>query len=97
MTWALLPAAGSGRRFGGEVPKQYLHVTGKTLIGHALEALLGHPRIDGVVVALAADDPHWPGWTTLHRKPILTCVGGSDSMRSVSSAAMLRLARRSRE
>ena len=54
MIWALVPAAGSGRRFGGDVPKQYLHAAGKPLIGHALEALLAHPQTDGVVVALAA-------------------------------------------
>ena len=72
MIWALVPAAGSGRRFGGDVPKQYLQVAGKPLIGHALEALLSHPQIDGVVVALAADDPYWPGWASLHGKPVVT-------------------------
>jgi 2-C-methyl-D-erythritol 4-phosphate cytidylyltransferase len=86
MIWALVPAAGSGRRFGGDVPKQYLHAAGKPLIGHALEALLAHPQTDGVVVALAADDPHWPGWTTLHGKPVVTCVGGVERADSVLAA-----------
>ena len=86
MIWALMPAAGSGRRFGGDVPKQYLHAAGKPLIGHALEALLAHPQMDGVVVALAADDPHWPGWTSLHGKPVLTCAGGVERADSVLAA-----------
>ena len=86
MTWALLPAAGSGRRFGGEVPKQYLHVAGKPLIAHALDALSAHPRIDGVVVALAVDDPHWPGWTSLHGKPVIACAGGGERADSVLAA-----------
>ena len=86
MTWALVPAAGSGRRFGGEVPKQYLHVAGKPLIGHALDALLSHPAIDGAVVALAAGDPLWPGWTTLHGKPVVTCAGGGERADSVLAA-----------
>ena len=86
MTWALVPAAGSGRRFGGEVPKQYLHVAGKSLIEHALEAVLSHPGIDGVVVALAADDAHWPGLTSLHGKPVLTCIGGGERADSVLAA-----------
>lgn len=86
MIWALVPAAGSGRRFGGDVPKQYLHAAGKPLIGHALEALLAHPQMDGVVVALAADDPHWPGWTILHGKPVVTCVGGVERADSVLAA-----------
>ena len=86
MIWALVPAAGSGRRFGGDVPKQYLQVAGKPLIGHALEALLSHPQIDGVVVALAADDPYWPGWASLHGKPVVTCVGGGERADSVLAA-----------
>ena len=86
MTWALMPAAGSGRRFGGEVPKQYLHAAGKPLIEHALDALLSHPGIDGVVVALAADDAHWPGFSLLHGKPVLTCIGGGERADSVLAA-----------
>jgi 2-C-methyl-D-erythritol 4-phosphate cytidylyltransferase len=84
--WALVPAAGSGRRFGGEVPKQYLRAAGKPLIEHALEALLSHPGIGGAVVSLAADDPHWPGWTTLHCKPLITCIGGGERADSVFAA-----------
>ena len=86
MSWALMPAAGSGRRFGGEVPKQYLLAAGKPLIAHALEALLAHPRVDGAVVALAADDPHWPGWTSMHGKPVIACVGGVERADSVLAA-----------
>src|SRR5690606_25754128 len=86
MSWALLPAAGSGRRFGGEVPKQYLHAAGKPLIAHALESLLSHPAIEGAVVALAEGDPRWPGWTSLHGKPVLACVGGAERADSVLAA-----------
>ncbi len=84
--WALVPAAGSGRRFGGAVPKQYLQAAGKPLIAHALDALLSHHAIDGAVVALAAHDAHWPGWTSLHGKPVLTCAGGGERADSVLAA-----------
>jgi 2-C-methyl-D-erythritol 4-phosphate cytidylyltransferase len=86
MTWALVPAAGSGRRFGGEVPKQYLQAAGKPLIEHALEALLAHPAVDGVVVALAEGDTRWPGWTQLHGKPVIACIGGGERADSVLAA-----------
>lgn len=86
MSWALVPAAGSGRRFGAGIPKQYLHAAGKPLIEHALDALLSHDGIEGAVVALAADDLHWPGWTTLHGKPVLACVGGGERADSVLAA-----------
>ena len=86
MTWALVPAAGSGRRFGGEVPKQYLRAAGKPLIEHALDALLSHPGVDGAVVALAEGDARWPGWTSLHGKPVITCSGGGERADSVLAA-----------
>ena len=30
--WAIVPAAGRGSRFGGEVPKQYLAAAGRPLL-----------------------------------------------------------------
>ena len=83
MTWAVVPAAGRGSRFGGELPKQYLPVFGRPLIWHTLDRLARHPQVDGVVVALAAGDPHWPGWTELQGKPVLACTGGSERAASV--------------
>lgn len=86
MIWAVIPAAGSGRRFGGPTPKQYLLAAGKPLIEHALSALLSHPRIAGAMVALSADDERWPGWTELCGKPVLRCVGGGERADSVLAA-----------
>lgn len=84
--WVIVPAAGSGSRFGGELPKQYAMLAGKPLVAHTLDALLRHPRIAGAVVALAADDAHWPGWTALHGKPVVRCVGGASRAASVLGA-----------
>jgi 2-C-methyl-D-erythritol 4-phosphate cytidylyltransferase len=84
--WAVIPAAGRGTRFGGDIPKQYLEAAGKPLIVHALDALLAHPRIAGAVVALAADDARWPGCDSLHGKPVLRCTGGGERADSVLAA-----------
>ena len=83
MTWAVMPAAGRGTRLGGELPKQYLNVAGRTLIEHSLHALLGHPDVDGVVVVLNPDDPYWAGWREMEGKPIYTCMGGAERADSV--------------
>ena len=37
---AILVAGGTGSRFGGDTPKQLLHLAGKPVIRHAAEALL---------------------------------------------------------
>lgn len=86
MTWAIIPAAGRGTRFGGELPKQYIEVDGEPLIAHALRALLAHPAVSGAVVAIAADDPDWPGWEVFEGKPVVACTGGATRADSVLAA-----------
>jgi len=54
--WAVLPAAGTGRRMGSDIPKQYLEVAGRTLLEHSLNALLRCEQIVAVVVALHTGD-----------------------------------------
>ena len=83
MTWAVLPAAGRGARFGAEIPKQYLQVAGKTLLEHSLRAVLDHDDVDGAVVVVAPGDPHWPGWREMGGKPVIACVGGAERADSV--------------
>ena len=83
MTWAVVPAAGRGQRFGGDIPKQYLPLAGRTVIEHSLRAVLDHADVDGVVVVLSAGDPHWPGWRELGGKPVLACTGGAERADSV--------------
>lgn len=56
--FAIVPAAGTGARFGAELPKQYLPLNGRPLIHHTLSALCRSPHIDGVLVVLAPDDRH---------------------------------------
>ncbi|HST45113.1 MAG TPA: 2-C-methyl-D-erythritol 4-phosphate cytidylyltransferase [Luteimonas sp.] len=83
MTWAVVPAAGRGLRFGAAIPKQYLEVAGAPLIAHTLQALMAHPSVEGVVVVLAADDASWPQWAAVGGKPVRTCVGGGTRAASV--------------
>ena len=84
--WAIVPAAGQGVRFGGDVPKQYLRAAGQPLLAHALDAVLADARVAGVVVALAADDSRWPGWTARNGKSVVACVGGAERADSVLAA-----------
>lgn len=86
VAWAIVPAAGRGSRFGGEVPKQYLSIAGQPLVAHALDAVLSDPRVAGAVVAIAEDDTRWPGWTRRQGKPVLACAGGGERADSVLAA-----------
>lgn len=55
---AVVPAAGIGSRMQAQCPKQYLTIGDKTILEHAVAALLRHGCVSEVVVALSPDD----GW-----------------------------------
>lgn len=81
--WAIVPAAGAGKRMGGEVPKQYLEVLGKPVLEHTLERLLSVRRIERVIVALSEQDGYWES-IPLSRDPrIVRTNGGSERFASV--------------
>ena len=77
--YAIVPAAGSGSRFGAEKPKQYLDLLGRPLIFHTLAALCACPDIERVWVVLAPDDPWWPryDWSELGAKLETVRCGGA--------------------
>jgi 2-C-methyl-D-erythritol 4-phosphate cytidylyltransferase/2-C-methyl-D-erythritol 2,4-cyclodiphosphate synthase len=52
---ALIVAAGSGSRMGGQAPKQYLALAGKPVIRRTVEAFLRHPEIAEVQVVIGPD------------------------------------------
>jgi len=55
----LLLSAGSGSRFGHEMPKQYIEVGGQALVLHTLAHLAAEPRIRLVQPVIAAGDEHF--------------------------------------
>ncbi len=85
--YALIPAAGSGSRMGGELPKQYLDLAGKPMIYHALRRLCSAPRIRQVYVVISPEDSYWDDydWREFAAKLVLLRYGGatrSDSVRN---------------
>ena len=49
----LIPAAGSGARFGGDIPKQFRLLGGKPILQLVVERFLAHERVSLIVVAVA--------------------------------------------
>jgi len=55
-TVALVVAAGRGRRFGGDLPKQYALLGGATVLRHTLMAFVNDAEVDGVRCVIHPDD-----------------------------------------
>ncbi len=52
----LIPAAGSGARFGGELPKQYQPLLGRAMLAHTVDALAKATPLHRIYVIHALDD-----------------------------------------
>jgi 2-C-methyl-D-erythritol 4-phosphate cytidylyltransferase len=56
MNVAIIPAAGSGRRFGGQIPKQFVEIAGAPIIVHTLRRFDQCIEIGAMIVALRQDE-----------------------------------------
>jgi 2-C-methyl-D-erythritol 4-phosphate cytidylyltransferase / 2-C-methyl-D-erythritol 2,4-cyclodiphosphate synthase len=84
--WLIMPAAGTGSRFGESLPKQYVSVCGRTIIEWSLSPFAHDARCAGIVVALATDDPHWPRVAQKLGRSIISVQGGAERSHSVRNA-----------
>jgi 2-C-methyl-D-erythritol 4-phosphate cytidylyltransferase len=87
MRWhAVIPAAGGGARFGGDIPKQYSLLDGKPVLLHAIERLAACLPLRMTYVVLAHDDRWFDrAIGARHGVTVLRC-GGPTRATSVRNA-----------
>lgn len=56
--FALIPAAGVGRRMGADCPKQYMPIAGVPMLVRTVEALLAASRVERVFVVVSPEDSY---------------------------------------
>ena len=85
--WAVLPAAGIGRRMGSNIPKQYLSIDGAPLLLHSLRRLSAVKKIEKIVVVIHAEDSRWAELEESIKDEfgnrIITVMGGDERYQSV--------------
>ncbi|MDP7193774.1 MAG: 2-C-methyl-D-erythritol 4-phosphate cytidylyltransferase [Arenicellales bacterium] len=74
--WALIPAAGSGTRFGSQRPKQYHFIKGKPVLAHTLERIAQVKAIRGIAVGLSVEDANWEVLEKPSTENLWTYTGG---------------------
>ena len=83
--FGLVPAAGSGSRFGIAEPKQYSLLRGKPMLYHAVERLLAAPEVEMVFVVLALPDVEFRrhDWSKFGERLAPLYCGGASRRESV--------------
>jgi 2-C-methyl-D-erythritol 4-phosphate cytidylyltransferase len=84
--WAVVPAAGVGRRMGGDIPKQYLSIAGKTVLEHSVERLLACVEVQAVMVAIGENDGYFQDTGLASHERVLVTTGGAERYHSVQRA-----------
>lgn len=56
MNIAIIVAAGSGTRFGSEIPKQFIEILGKPILIYTLEKFENCPDIDEIILVLSENE-----------------------------------------
>jgi len=84
--WAVVPAAGVGKRMNANRPKQYLELGGKTVLEQTLARLLLADVFTGIAVAVSEDDGYWPDLPIASHPQIIRANGGIERADSVLSA-----------
>ncbi|SNY75401.1 2-C-methyl-D-erythritol 4-phosphate cytidylyltransferase [Enterobacter sp. CC120223-11] len=80
---AVVPAAGFGRRMQTECPKQYLSIGNKTILEHAVAALLAHSRVERVIIAISDGDARFQQLPLANHPQITVVEGGAERADSV--------------
>jgi 2-C-methyl-D-erythritol 4-phosphate cytidylyltransferase len=83
---AVVVAAGSGTRLGGDVPKALRTIGGRPVVAVAVDAALASPSIDAVVVvAPPGSEDALRGTFAEASGPVIVVTGGSSRQRSVAA------------
>ncbi|WP_413285184.1 2-C-methyl-D-erythritol 4-phosphate cytidylyltransferase [Vibrio sp. MA40-2] len=83
--YAIVPAAGIGRRMKTDCPKQYLQLHNKTILQHTIDKLLAHSLIDKVIVAVSENDEYFSDLSLASNNNVIRVSGGKERADSVLS------------
>ncbi len=83
--WAIIPAAGSGRRFSATDLKQYQIIQDRTVLEHSVSRLNALP-LAGYVLAVSADDHVAKSLKFKCAEKAHFCLGGAERVDSVLNA-----------
>lgn len=86
---AIVPAAGIGSRMGASVPKQYLDLSGVSVLERTIRLLLSLPSVGKVIVPLKADDDIFDTLPIASESRVVRTEGGKERVDSVLAGLRL--------
>lgn len=87
MTSAIIVAAGSGKRMGKAIPKQFIEINGKSILEHTVTNFMASNLFDEIIIVLAEEYINSIESITRNIEfQIKLCAGGKERFHSVQNA-----------
>lgn len=83
---AIIAAGGAGTRLGADAPKQFLDLGGRSVLEHSVRALMEHPQVSELIVALPAEHAGTPPPWLAECLKVTIVAGGARRQDSVANA-----------
>lgn len=83
---AVIPAAGLGSRMKSKIPKQYLKIKDKTILGITLDKFLSYEPVELIVLVVSPDDQDYQKLKDINHERLVIIEGGEERIHSVFNA-----------
>ena len=83
--WALVPAAGIGRRLGAKTPKQYVKLHDREVLAWTLQTLSALEFLEKIVLVLHPEDNYFATYLDQEFPDVLLVTGGEERQDSVAN------------
>ncbi len=83
---AIIAGAGTGSRFGSEIPKQYLMMNGKSVIEKAVESFLCSEYVKKIIIVISENDSHIKKQSFFNSNKVEFIEGGEKRSDSIMNA-----------
>jgi 2-C-methyl-D-erythritol 4-phosphate cytidylyltransferase len=90
--FALIPAAGMGKRMGASINKQYLQLSGKPIVAHTLQIFQDCQAISGIILVIPEDEIPYCRREVVEKynltKVLVIVAGGTERQHSVRNGLL---------
>jgi len=82
---AIIPAAGSGKRFGHKIAKQYQSINNEKVLDITLKAFIRASRVKKILLIISPEDEQFKNLNSINNDKVIVIDGGDERQLSVNN------------
>ena len=85
----VIAAAGIGKRYGSDYPKQYANINGKSVIERAVKPFINSEYVSKIIIAISKDDSQIQNQDFYDSKKVELVNGGDNRQETINNALQM--------